>query len=352
MRMKPHHSTVMPPSQAKTGTMPRNQEPPTEHHKLITDYFRAHRKLRPTTKTSTRSTLNRWADFMAERGGDIATATKDDVEAFLDSLVARKLKPNTVNSIIDRLRWFYGWAIEAGVLAKNPTKTKGQIKRKKITNPMAGIEKLEPWEDVQPHIKDNEYAALIKACGKKDAIGYRDAAILSLMRYQGLRRKEVCGLDLDAYTYSEDDAELKVGTAAHRTKNNQQRFVPLCDDTVDKLNAYLNFRDDTPGPLFLSAASEDGRLTEGAINQILAKLRKRAGITRSIGAHEFRRAWTIDFRDRGVRTETLMSVGGWNDPTMVRRYTRAEEVKLAHKEMRQAFAAMEKKARPRLRRVS
>lgn len=327
--------------------MPRNGAPAQVRHPLILAYLRAHRHLAPATLGTTRASLNVYAKWCEDNGIDLLKITGSQVDDFLDHLESRKLSVVTVNVYRDRMRWLYAWAVKEGELGG-----KGK-KGKKVEDPMLKVNRRSAYKPIQPDISDDEYAQMQKACDK-DPIGRRNAAILSLLRFQGLRRSEVRGLDLSSYSYGIDgeNATMVVGTAQHRTKNKRDRLVPLHPDTVDKLESYLRKRGEDDGPLFLSTCSEDGRLTPSGISQIISGTAKKAGLGRSVGVHEFRRAWAMWMERIGVTTADTMDAAGWSDPTMFIHYTRANRTAQAHAAIRKAWEGAEKKTyRPRLRRV-
>lgn len=326
-------STVMP-------------QPIPPRHPLIRGYLRSNRSLAETTRTSHQSILNRWALWLeteaanGRRDADVRTASRQDVEDYLDHLLTdRQQSPVTVNTQRAALRAFYRWAKDTKEIKKDPAKN---------------VNSAGAWESLPPVLTDAEYKALMKACDDGSDLGRRDAAILSLLRWQGLRRGEVIGLDLESYHYSDgDNAYIVVGTAQHRTKTRKQRRVPLHPDTVDRIEAYIWRRGEAPGPLFMSAYTDDGRLTRSGMTQIMEKLRRRAKLPTRVGIHSFRRAWIIDLKRKGVGDRECMIAGGWSNPMMVHRYTKSANEELAFDAIRATFPDPAKKPRrPRLRRVS
>lgn len=308
---------------------------------MIRGYLRANRSLAASTQATHKSALNRWVLWLSQSGreADLCSATRDDIEDYLDHLLKDRMQsPVTANTQRAALQAFYKWAKDQKEIKKNPAKN---------------VTHCGNWDTVPPVLTDGEYKALMKACDDGSDMGRRDAAILSLLRWQGLRRGEICGLDLSSYHYNDGDhAFLMVGTAQHRTKTRKQRKVPLHPDTVDRIEAYLWRRGDDAGPLFLSAYTEDQRLTQSGMTQIMDKIRLRAKLPNRIGIHSFRRAWVIDLKRKGVEDRDCMIAGGWSNPMMVHRYTKSANEELAFDAIRATFPNPVRKSRgPRLRRV-
>lgn len=114
---------------------------------------------------------------------------------------------------------------------------------------------------------------------------------MSLLWWSGLRRSEICNLDLAGVDLHHGTAT--VGSRTFSTKNNKVRRVPLAGETVAALDRYLRRRGVEDGPLFLSSRGddhEDRRLQPNSITTMVNYRAQRAGIDRRIGIHEFRRA--------------------------------------------------------------
>jgi len=138
----------------------------------------------------------------------------------------------------------------------------------------------------------------------------RDAAILRLLHDLGLRRGEVCGLDLE-------HLDLRVGRISILGKARQEReWFTLPPETRAALDAWLAERGLAPGPLFLSRsrAHPGHRLTGEGVRQLVAKCARQAGL----GA----------VRPHGLRhtaiTSALALTGG--DVRRVQRFSRHRQV--------------------------
>lgn len=100
-----------------------------------------------------------------------------------------------------------------------------------------------------------ELGALFATCSlDASAAGCRDAAMLGLAAFAGLRRQEIADLSLDAWKM---DKTLHV-----LGKGNKVRVVPLTAGLVDALSDWLHLRGDWPGSLF-TAINKGGSLRCG-----------------------------------------------------------------------------------------
>ena len=96
-------------------------------------------------------------------------------------------------------------------------------------------------------LEEGEIERLLVACVSDPTVkGCRDLAILQLLYITGLRRSEVAALDRDDYSIATQ--ELKI----HRSRRRKGRTVYLkAEGPRLAMEAWLGFRGDAPGPLFL-----------------------------------------------------------------------------------------------------
>ena len=110
----------------------------------------------------------------------------------------------------------------------------------------------------------------------------RDASILELMLFLGLRRSEIATLDL---CHLEKD-RLLVKTKGLR----QRQALTLPDQTSRTLRRWLAVRGITPGPLFLALnhGLNKTRLTHNGVYEVVRTRGREAGL--EIHPHQIRRA--------------------------------------------------------------
>ena len=128
---------------------------------------------------------------------------------------------------------------------------------------MAGIPRPGGQSAVVPVLAPEQIAEVLRACtGDTPAETLRNLAIVWLMLESGLRRFEVCALDVA-------DMDLKGRTASVRHgKGNRARVVVFGDSSAQALQRWLRKRGKDAGPLFVSVRGE--RLTPGGLIQLAA----------------------------------------------------------------------------------
>lgn len=140
----------------------------------------------------------------AARDFDLTAATTGDLLTWLSSA---EWAPETRKSARNALRSFYGWADEFEILPKNPA-----LKLPAVRVP-SGVPRPAPTDRLQSAL---------------ESASQRDALILSLAAFAGLRRSEIAMLRWDAVTW----AGLRVNG-----KGGRVRTVPLLPQLAGLLHA-------------------------------------------------------------------------------------------------------------------
>lgn len=115
------------------------------------------------------------------------------------------LKPATINRHLASLKRYFGWAVEEGIVARDPAKAV----------------KLVPSVPKPPrHLDDREEAALVAAVAKYGTP--RDRALIITALHTGLRAEELCGLRPEHVAIARRSGHIKVWG-----KRGKYREVPL-----------------------------------------------------------------------------------------------------------------------------
>lgn len=168
-----------------------------------------------------------------------------------------------------------------------------------------------------------EIRALFLACAENNGIGgARDAALFGVLYGCGLRRSEAVALDLS--DYNPKSGELKVRSG----KGNKQRLAYVGSGGRDALQAWLDYRGGTPGPLFCALTPglklTFRRLNDQTIMDILLKRARQADIS-AVSPHDFRRTLIGDLLDAGADLVTVQKLAGHADVSTTARYDRRGE---------------------------
>ena len=171
-------------------------------------------------------------------------------------------------------------------------------------------------------LASGEIDALMTAClNDETAAGARDAAIIALLRVGGLRRAEICALNVDDY-------DAASGALVIRGKRNKERAGYVTNGAKEALEDWLATRGGEPGALFCPV-SKGGtiilrRMYPEAIFNLLHKRAAQAGV-KDLSPHDFRRTFVSDLLDAGADIATVQKLAGHANVQTTARYDRRGE---------------------------
>lgn len=170
----------------------------------------------------------------AEVAGDPPAAELDrsHIDLWRDTVA---MSASTMRNRLSQISMFCEWLIVEGHLMIDPT---------------IGIRRPREPRRLPRGMKPEQVAALLEVA--PDA---RGRLIVLLMVQEGLRRKEVAGLDMG-------DVDLDQQLVVVRGKGGHERVVPLTEETLEALRTYLREAPTSAGPLVRAHAMRaDGLLT-------------------------------------------------------------------------------------------
>lgn len=277
----------------------------------------------------------------------MATPLADLVDSWIIDLKAARKSPSTIKTYSTAVRQYLAWLDEhelpaeiskaavntwlAGMLdagAQGTTAAARQLGVRRFSawladegeqdgDPLANLVRPKLDTKVVDPFSADEIRALLAACQGKDFRARRDEAALRILMETGCRADELLGMTLD-------DVDPRKGTALIRGKGGKERRVPLGPATCRALDRYMRTRRShklaASPKLWLG---DRGRgITYAGMRLALLGRAEAAGIE---GFHMHRCRHTLADRwlEAGGSEGGLMSVAGWSDPTMIRRYSKA-----------------------------
>lgn len=237
---------------------------------------------------------------------DIQQITEDDLLLYLDSY---RQKRGVSNLYIDHIRLvfssFFGWL---------------QRKRYIQGNPAAGLEPIKYRKTVKKPFSAAQLEQLRCQCRTE-----RDLAIMELLYSTGVRVSELVSLNREEISFQTSDV-IVLG------KGNKERETYLNAKAHVHLRQYLDSRTDDNPALFVGLRQPAERLSIAAIEDILRKVGKRAGIDK-VHPHRFRRTAATDLLNMGMPIEQVKEFLGHSklDTTMIYCTVSQENVRFSHK---------------------
>src|SRR3954451_21495652 len=271
----------------------------------VTDAWLANRRLSPHTRGAYRRDVAGWLAWCAARDRDPLRASFLDVNAYARGLEDRRLAPATVARKLSGLSSWYDFLLKLRAVDANPV---GGADRPPVSRDHSSTVGLTPAE---------VDALLAAAAAETGPAAARHRAVITLLADLGLRVGEVVGLDAG-------DVSTERG---HRTirfvgKGGKPRRRALTPAAAAALDAYLDGRGRTDGPLFVTAYG--ARIDRHQVFRLVRRLARQAGIDAwdRLSPHSLRHAFATTARAEGVALEDVQDAMGHADPRTTRRYDR------------------------------
>lgn len=220
------------------------------------------------------------------------------------------LAPSSVARKASSLRQFYGFLVDEGLRADDPSPG---LPRAQARRPL-------------PRTLTHEEVERLFARAEEEASGERPEAVrlltlLELLYGSGLRASELVSLPVSAVPR---DAPFLAITG----KGGQQRMVPVSGRARDALSRWLIFRTGQSRQLFPSRGAQ-GHLTRIRLFQLLRELAGRAGIAPDkVSPHVLRHAFATHLLEGGADLRVLQTLLGHADIATTQIYTHVDSARL------------------------
>jgi integrase/recombinase XerD len=197
----------------------------------------------------------------------------------------------------------------------------------------SGVLSVKPPKADQPVVADistDDIRRMLKACDGSTLRDRRDKALLALFSDTGMRRAEMTALQVADVDLDECSVIIRKGKGG---KGRRAQFDPKTSAYIDR---YLRSRkqagcDPRSGPLWIGVQGK--ALGYNGIDQAL-KQRARAAGVEGFHLHRLRHSMAVNWMSGGGSQVTLMAQAGWSSQTMVGKYVKAANERLAAEEFK------------------
>ena len=239
-----------------------------------------------------------------------ADVTYRDTAALRRALLER-YKPASVNKMLSNLRGVLKQTWRLGLIDADAYHRAAAVENVRSSNLLSGRA-----------LEGEEISRLFEVCATDaTAKGARDAAIFTVLYGCGLRRGELCRLEVEDFDAA--DASIVV-----QGKGRKQRTVYLTEGGCEYLETWLRHRGDAPGPLFCPIRQTGevviSTMRGESLAYILRRRQEEAG-TATFSPHDVRRTTLTRMLDAGVDVFTVQKLAGHADPVTTFRYDRRGE---------------------------
>ncbi len=286
----------------------------TEVETLLHDYLNyleIEKNRSPKTRENYEHYLNEFLKFSKVK---LAREITDSaVREFRLALARRDLKKLTQSYYVIAIRNFLKY------LAKRDIKALAAEKIELPKTPSRQIEVLE-YGDLE---------RLLSAPKGNDIRALRDRAILEVFFSTGLRLSELCSLS--RYI------DLRRGEVTVRGKGDKLRVVFISDSAREAIKLYMEKRSDPEEKLFVSLDKSGkviGPVTPRAVQRVVERRAREAGIPKHIHAHQLRHSFATDLLVNGADLRSVQELLGHANISTTQIYTH-----LTNKELREVHKA-------------
>lgn len=293
-----------------------------------------------TEKGSSKNTIDAYKNdlrsfhsFSLEFTGKKTITTKTDIniidkkliQHYLEWLNSREYSRATIARKIAAVKSFISFLLEIGDLKQSP-----------ITD----IETPKTIKSLPRPLLAKEIDDLLSSARNNDKIeGGRDAAMLSLMYWTGLRVSELISLNLDNIYLSETEPYLRC-----TGKGDRERIIPIPDEAVILLQKYLResrhlfVRNNQEVGVFVNRRGE--RLTRQGFWLILKAYAKSAKIKTNITPHTLRHSYATHLLRGGASIRAVQELLGHANISTTQIYTQ-----LANQDLKDVYNSTHPRAK-------
>ena len=266
--------------------------------------FRRFLKRRNLSSHTLKNYLNSLAHFVVWAKVPIENVSRKDIGTYIDHLMDKGLKPETINGHLNRIRQFYRYLIEYEQLS--------------MVNPVYGVPKARVPKPLPKHLQDRQVQEFLKLRKKP-----RDDAMFLLMLRCGLRVEEVVSLTLDVVEFRRRRIWVQDG------KGGKDRIVYVSNDAMKALVEYLKLRPDVKTrKVFLveKGTYKNKPISVRGVQKRMEYYTKKMNF--KISCHHLRHTMATQMLNADADLETIQDLLGHSSIRTTQRYSRISNVKV------------------------
>lgn len=238
-----------------------------------------------------------------------STITTMDLRMYLSSLSEGK-QASTVNGYITCFKNFFGWLQNEEYILKNPAAKLKPTKVPKIIIEGYKADNLEKLRD---------------ACST-----IREKALFELLESTACRISELTNIKLDDINWNEQSIKVT-------GKGNKQRIVYFSTRAKLSIKTYIDIRNSSCEYLFISDRKPYGKIKTRAMQLIISKIKKAAGVDERVHAHKFRRTQATHLLNSGMSLQGVQKILGHESPETTQRYAQISQENLKNEYKRLVY---------------
>jgi integrase/recombinase XerD len=287
--------------------------PPTEFsQRLLPDYLAVllvERGLAPNSVAAYRSDLESFGRWLSAHGLAAEECARPELRRYITDLRSRGSSARTAARALAALRGFFGYLIERGVTAEDPT---------------LDLESPKLMRSLPYFLSGAEVEALLEAPDVSRPLGLRDRAMLETLYATGVRVSELVSLTV---------GQLRIDPGYVRVwgKGGKERIVPVGSQARAWLARFLEqarpaldtkHRDE----IFLTVRGAG--MTRQCFWQLIKRYGRAAGIRTRISPHVLRHSFATHLLEHGADLRAVQAMLGHADISTTEIYTHVTRERL------------------------
>jgi len=268
--------------------------------------------LSQNTLSAYKTDLANLSGWLNQNNRHLLSATQQSLQAFLAYRYEQGSKNRSAARLLSSMRRFYVWLLR---------------ERKIDTDPVALIEAPKPEQPLPKTLTEQQVEDLINAPDLNDPLGLRDKAMLEILYATGLRVSELVGLEFS-------QVSIDPGVVRVIGKGGKERLVPLGEEAIECLQAYINrARGDLMAQRLPCNAIFVTRRGKGMTRQAFWYLLKRYASLANINTdilspHTLRHAFATHLLNHGADLRVVQMLLGHSDISTTQIYTHVANQRL------------------------
>lgn len=258
-------------------------------------YLEIEKNYSPYTLLNYRLDLTEFFDFIEEK--PIDKIEYSDFRRYLAQLRTRQFKPRSLARKLSSIRSFFRFLQREGLIKENPAVL--------LVTPK--LDKTLP-----KFLSEEEMTKLIEAPRLDKNAGQRDKAIFETLYSSGLRVSELVGLNIEHIDFIGNVVKVM-------GKGKKERIVPIGDQALKEIRAYLASRNSNERAVFLNKNGK--RLTDRSIRNIVNKHILNTSVTMKVSPHVVRHSFATHLLNRGADLRSVQELLGHVNLSTTQIYT-------------------------------
>lgn len=240
----------------------------------------------------------KWCEESSGEEFSLAAFNAFEIQQYRTYLLnVKKYEASTINRKLIAIRAFCQWAVNEGLMDKDPTDGIKEIKNIKRNFAPKSLSTQDIFK----------LRRAVHRYGNK-----RDIALIELMLNTGPRVSEVANLKVEDIEISE-----RKGIVRFIGKGNKPREIPINAETRKYLRDYLEVKPNSP---YLFVSQRRRKMDRSTIFRVVKKYADLAGIIDSVHPHTLRHTFAQRLIDKGTDLFTVQQMLGHSDLRTTQKY--------------------------------